>query len=66
MVFTGLWTFIVVQAGQYLTDGRHGTGRNPVIGGDKGSVEWLLTLLLLVLTLVFWAITYVRLKEKEV
>jgi hypothetical protein len=66
MLFTGLWTFIVVQAGQYLTDGRHGTGRNPVIGGDKGSVEWLLTLLLLVLTLVFWAITYVRLKEKEV
>ena len=68
MVFTGLWTFIVVQAGQYLTDGRHAVEDPGRIIHDPGkdNIEWLLTLLLLVLTLIFWTITYVRLKEKEV
>jgi hypothetical protein len=68
MVFTGIWTFIVVKAGQFLTDGRHAVEDPGRIIHDPGkdTIEWLLTLLLLVLTIVFWAITYVRLKEKEV
>lgn len=68
MVFTGLWTFIVVKAGQYLTDGRHAVENPGRIIHDPGkdTIECLLALMLLVLTLVFWAITYVRLKEKEV
>lgn len=68
MVFTGIWTFIIVKAGQYLTDGRHAVENPRQIIHDPGkdTIEWLLTLLLLVLTIVFWAITYVRLKEKEV
>jgi hypothetical protein len=68
MVFAGIWTFIIVKTGEYLTRDKH-----PVEGGmpafynfGKNDIEWALTLLILVLTLIFWAITYVRLKEKEV
>ncbi len=68
MVFVGVWTFIVLHAGQYLTDGRHAVdspGRF-LHNSGKDTIEWLLTLLLLVLTLIVWTITYVRLQEKEV
>lgn len=68
MVFAGVWTFIVVKAGEYFTDGRHAVDSPGLIlhNSGKDTKELLLTLLLLVFTLVIWAITYVRLKEKEV
>lgn len=67
MVFVGVWAYIVINTGEFLTRGRHAVENNAlIIGGEKNSIEYVLTLLLVVLTIVFWAITYVRLKEKEV
>ena len=67
MVFTGIWMAVVLKSAELLTRGRHAVENNPVIhGGDKSPIECWMTLLLVVLTIIFWAITYVRLKEKEV
>jgi hypothetical protein len=67
MVFIGIWMAVVFKSGELLTRGRHAVENNPIVhGGDKSPVECVLTILLVVLTIVFWAITYVRLKEKEV
>lgn len=68
MVFAGVWALTIVKTGQYLTEGRHlvnypgGISYNP----GKETIAWLFALLLFVVTLVIWTITFVRLKEKEV
>lgn len=67
MVFIGLWMAVIFKSGELLTRGRHAVESSAfIIRGDKSPLECLLTLLLIVLTVVLWAITYVRLKEKEV
>lgn len=68
MIFAGLWTAIIAKSTQLLFEGRipihHDQSRH--ILNEKNSVEIGVTLIGLTFTLIFWAITYVRLKEKEV
>ncbi|WP_199117131.1 hypothetical protein [Pedobacter sp. ASV28] len=64
MIFSGIWSYIVVKATEKLLAGKmpiNNTGNN-----GKNSMEWLIFAILSALTLVVWVITYVRLKEKEV
>jgi hypothetical protein len=67
MIFSGIWTYLIYKSGRILMDGRIPVQTDQYrFVGQKDHVELYMTLLLLVLTFVFWAITYVRLKEKEV
>ncbi|ACU05547.1 MULTISPECIES: hypothetical protein [Pedobacter] len=68
MVFAGIWTFIIVNTGEYLTRNRRHVGDSGSFFNNPGkdTIEWMLLLLLLVFTFIFWGIAYVRLKEKEV
>ena len=67
MIFSGIWFAIIMKAGKLLFQ-----GRIPVDNGmrhmfsERNTAEYLITLLVVLVTLIFWAITYVRLKEKEV
>ena len=68
MIFSGIWTWIIVKAGQGLFEGKiliqHGGVMdvdNPKLWAEIGAFA-----LMLLLTGIFWVITYVRLKEKEV
>ena len=68
MIFSGLWTWIIVKTGQGLFEGKvliqHGGVMdvdNPKLWAEIGAFA-----LMLLLTAIFWVITYVRLKEKEV
>ena len=66
MIFSGIWTWIIVQTAKAVFEGRilinsHGEERIP-----KGLIELAIFSLLLLLTVIFWRITYVRLKEKQV
>ncbi|HTN00177.1 MAG TPA: hypothetical protein VL088_15580 [Pedobacter sp.] len=67
MIFSGIWTFIIVKAGQALFEGRisvnHGNGN---MNDGKFWAELAIFALMLLLTAIVWSITYVRLKEKEV
>ncbi|MDQ7948226.1 MAG: hypothetical protein REI78_07100 [Pedobacter sp.] len=65
MIFTGIWTYIVVKTGELLMEGRIPVEQHKLNWSEQTAFN-LITLLLLVLTFIFWAITYVRLKEKEV
>jgi len=66
MLFSGLWTLIIVKAGQWLFDGRIPKEINESLFNGKNDVEWMMSLLIVTLTLIFWGLTYLRLKEKEV
>ncbi|MES2827417.1 MAG: hypothetical protein V4687_04665 [Bacteroidota bacterium] len=68
MLFTGIWTYLVMNIVDYLTQNRHAKEDSGFIHNGPGEDTglWLLFLLLFVLTTIIWAITYVRLKEKEV
>lgn len=68
MIFSGIWTAIVFKLGEALFKGKILIERNEMGSNNmtKSTGELLGILLLLVLTLIFWSITYVRLKEKEV
>ncbi|WP_285009286.1 hypothetical protein [Pedobacter faecalis] len=67
MIFTGLGTYIVANAGEALTRNRHQLPTSPFMKVDgKDLAEISITLILILLTLAIWSITYVRLKEKEV
>lgn len=68
MIFCGIWAYIVVNTIEFLTRNRHAKEDAFFIrhGPDKDPFLWVFALLLLVLTCIFWSITYVRLKEKEV
>lgn len=64
LIFSGIWTFVIVKTGETVMRGKvmiHHNGNNSKDMGEP----WLFAGLLL-LTLIFWSITYVRLKEKEV
>lgn len=65
MVFSGIATYLVVKAAGLLTEGmvNVGPGKHQ---SDKDMAFLLIFLITALLTLIFWAIAYVRLKEKEV
>lgn len=65
MIFSGIWTYIVMNTTEYLMKGRVPVGQRNWNDGRQDVQIWI-TVVLAVLTLIFWAITYVRLKEKEV
>lgn len=66
MIFSGIWTAIIAKSAKELFEGKIPLNSTKHFGQTKDSAELWITLLLVVLTLVFWSITYVRLKEKEV
>ncbi len=67
MIFSGIWTYIVMNSIDFLTRGRHNKQDFMFSNGpDKDLALWLVALFISVLTVIFWVITYVRLKEKEV
>jgi len=66
MIFSGVWTAVIAKSATELFEGRIPIASTLDTGQTKDSAELWLTILLLALTLVFWSITYVRLKEKEV
>ena len=68
MIFSGVWAAIVFKSGKLLFDGKimiQEENRNSV-NVSPSNAEWLAVLLLLVVTFIFWSITYMRLKEKQV
>ncbi len=67
MIFSGIWTWIMVKSGQTIFDGRimiNDSQRE--YHNFKGLIELGLFFLILLLTAIFWSITYTRLKEKQV
>ena len=68
MIFSGIIFLILFKTGEFLFDGKiliQQEDRN-MNHMPQHTAEWLGVLLLVVLTAIFWSITYVRLKEKEV
>ena len=68
MIFSGILSAILFKTGAFLFEGKimiQEENRN-MNHLSQSTAEWLGLLLLAVLTLIFWSITYVRLKEKEV
>ena len=65
MIFSGLWTYIVINISEYLMRNKVPVSSNE-FNNNGAFVDYWATLLFTALTLIFWAITYVRLKEKEV
>ncbi|KQB99386.1 hypothetical protein [Pedobacter sp. Hv1] len=67
MIFSGIWAAIIAKAGKILFEGKVPVGENSMRQmNERSTAEIWITVLLLFLTFVFWAITYVRLKEKQV
>ena len=67
MLFSGIWTALIVKSGQVLFENRSFIETDSsTMFNLKHWVESGMLILLIFLTLVFWFITYVRLKEKEV
>ncbi|MFC3561032.1 hypothetical protein [Pedobacter jamesrossensis] len=62
MVFSGVAIYIVAKSAELLTRGM--LSNNNV--KDKDSILTIILLITIALTLIIWAITYIRLKEKEV
>jgi len=63
MIFSGLWTYIVMNTIEWVMSGKTSVNR-----GNHGTsdMEWILFAIIAAFTIVVWYITYVRLKEKEV
>ena len=66
MIFSGIWAAIIVKSAKVLFEGRIPIYQTPYIRQAKDGMELWVTLLIAALTLIFWALTYVRIKEKEV
>ncbi|RZK40838.1 MAG: hypothetical protein EOO90_13525 [Pedobacter sp.] len=66
LIFSGLWTFMLFKAGQILFENKIPISRSQHFVQTKDTAEALVTFAFVTLTLLFWAIAYVRLKEKEV
>jgi len=63
MIFSGAWTYIVMNTVETLLSGKTSINRN---NHGKSEMEWMLFAVIAVFTLIVFYITYVRLKEKEV
>ena len=68
MIFSGIWTAIIVKSNKVLFEGKIPIHNNHMrdMFNERNTVEIWVALLIVALTLIFWALTYVRLKEKEV
>ncbi|MES2417874.1 MAG: hypothetical protein V4541_06775 [Bacteroidota bacterium] len=67
MIFSGIWTAIIAKSGKLLFEGKIRVNEEDIPWGNhKSNAEWWGFILLAALTIIFWVITYVRLKEKEV
>ncbi|MEJ7560682.1 MAG: hypothetical protein WKF66_20395 [Pedobacter sp.] len=67
MLFSGVAGYIFGKSSEFLTRDRIPTDPNGfIIGREAGLIEYLLLSVFMLLTIIFWVITYVRLKEKEV
>ena len=66
MIFSGIWAAIIAKSAKVLFEGRIPIYQTPYIRQTKDGMELWVALLIVALTLIFWALTYVRLKEKEV
>ncbi len=66
MIFSGIWTWIIVQTAEELFKGKIMINHNNNINDAKLWAEIGAFALMLLLTSIFWIITYVRLREKEV
>ncbi|RZL37277.1 MAG: hypothetical protein EOP00_28780 [Pedobacter sp.] len=66
MIFSGLWAYLIYKAGDALFSNKVSTVSMNMNSNTKENVGVYIFLLLMALTIVFWTITYVRLKEKEV
>ncbi len=64
MLFGGILSYIFSKTSDILFSGKIQTGMGNNHG--KGTFEWIAFIILLTFTLITWAISYVRLKEKEV
>lgn len=64
MIFSGIWTYVIVKSAKALFEGKVAIHQNANNG--KETAELWVFIGLLLLTLIIWSITYVRLKEKEV
>ncbi|EOR94679.1 hypothetical protein ADIARSV_2277 [Arcticibacter svalbardensis MN12-7] len=65
MVFCGIWITFIVYTTKYLFEDKVKIGSYNLIESNQ-SAEWLTVVFIALLSIVFWAITYVRLREKEV
>lgn len=64
MVFIGLASYLVVKFSMWIMEGKvpyHNHRR-----GDNDLILWTILLVTSIITIIIWAITYIRLKEKEV
>ena len=66
MIFSGLWAFIIFKTGEALFKGRVHVEQVEMNNAPKGWIELGVFAVFLLLTAIFWTITYVRLKEKQV
>ncbi|RZK55619.1 MAG: hypothetical protein EOO91_13720 [Pedobacter sp.] len=66
MIFSGISFFILFKSGEWLFDGKIMVDQENRNHMSQNTAEWLGVLLIVALTAIFWSITYVRLKEKEV
>lgn len=66
MIFSGIWVAIIAKSAKLLYEGKVEINTTERIGHSKDIVELWGVLLMVVLTLIFWSIVYVRLKEKQV
>jgi hypothetical protein len=65
MVFGSVWTYLFVKTIEIITKGKVDASASSGIE-EKISGEVVFVALTMLITLIFWSITYVRLKEKEV
>ena len=67
MLFSGIAGYVVAKVAEFLMSNRRPIGINGflIIRGTN-TLELIAMFVVLLLTMAFWAITYVRLKEKEV
>jgi hypothetical protein len=67
MLFSGIGGYIFGKAAEFLMSNRRPIGLPRfLIGRGTNNLELIIMFVVLLLTVIFWAITYVRLKEKEV
>jgi hypothetical protein len=66
ILFSGIWTYIIIKAGQFLYEGRVLVAQSNFEKPSQNTIEFGLLIAMLIPTLIVWYITYVRLKEKQV
>lgn len=66
MIFSGSWTWIIVQTADELFKGKIMITHNNYMSNPKLWAEIGSFAIMSILTAIIWVITYVRLKEKEV